>query len=137
MRVNGVSGSAGLVTRPMAPGVAASQRGGASDHPVTPTDSISESRAEQDAPRNPLAAGPGAQATVDPPTHWPAPTLPGLMGHRLLYEVQRQAQLTDGPTAMATADRASDAVIAYRAALDLSTMQLRPDGPGLRHPFRA
>lgn len=134
MRVNGVSASTGLVPRAMAPGVAPTDRGNAADRPVTPTERISESRGQQDAPPNPLGAGDAAPSASGISTHWPVPTLSGLVGHRLLYEVQRQAQM-DGEQG-APADRASDAVIAYRAAGDLSAMVLRPDGGGLRQPFR-
>ncbi len=134
MRVNGVSASTGLVTRAMAAGVSPTDRGGAADRPVTPTERISESRGQQDAPPNPLAGGDATQSAAGTATHWPAATLSGLLGHRLLYEVQRLAQIHGGQDA--TADRASDAVIAYRAAGDLSAMVLRPDGGGLRQPFR-
>lgn len=134
MRVNGVSANTGLVPRAMMPGVSPTDRGSASDRPVTPAERISESRGQQDAPSNPLASGEAAQSATGTATHWPVPTLSGLLGHRLLYEVQRQAQMDGGQ--VATADRASDAVIAYRAAGDLSAMVLRPDGDGLRQPFR-
>lgn len=134
MRVNGVSASTGLVPRAMAAGVSPTDRGSAADRPVTPTERISDTRGQQDAPPNPLSGRDATHSVSGTATHWPVPTLSGLVGHRLLYEVQRQAQ-TDGGQA-ATADRASDAVIAYRAAGDLSAMVLRPDGGGLRQPFR-
>ncbi|MDF1733816.1 MAG: hypothetical protein P1U37_00935 [Minwuia sp.] len=134
MRVNGVSTSAGPVLRAMSAGVAPTDRGSAADRPVAPTERISESRGQQDAPPNPLGPGNAAHSAPATSAHWPVPTLSGLIGHRLLFEVQRQAQLDGGAVTMA--DRASDAVIAYRAAGDLSAMVLRPDGAGLRQPFR-
>jgi len=134
MRVNGVSASTGLVPRAMAAGVSPTDRGSAADRPVTPAERIRESRGQQDAPPNPLANGDAAPSVSATAAHWPVPTLSGLVGHRLLYEVQRQAQIGGEQAAMA--DRASDAVIAYRAAGDLSAMVLRPDGGGLRQPFR-
>lgn len=134
MRVNGVSAPTGLVSRTQAAAAPPAARGGAADRPVTPAERISGSRGQQDAPPNPLGIGEATQASGATSSHWPAPTLSGLIGHRLLYEVQRQAQLVDGT--VPAADRATDAIIAYRAAGDLSAMVLRPDGGGLRQPFR-
>lgn len=134
MRVSGTGAPTGLVPRLPAAAVPPTARGGATDRPVTPTERVSGSREQLDAPPLAHETGDTAQAATATSTHWPAPALQGLIGHRLLYEVQRQAQLVDGVAL--TADRATDAIIAYRAASDLSAMVLRPDGAGLRQPFR-
>ncbi len=142
MRVIGVgNASAPALTSATVP---VAERGNAPDARVAEVQAIEASRNLNDGDRNELARKPSPNRDEDSATHWPAPTLHGLIGHRLLFEVQRQAQeyqlsaesMTGhrGPSSLA--DRASDAVIAYQSARDLSTMVLTPEQGGLRQPFR-
>lgn len=142
MRVTGVgNASAPAVT---AASVPVAERGNAPDAGVAAVRAVAASRNLDDADRNALASKPAPDREEETATHWPAPTVHGLIGHRLLFEVQRQAQeyampgeSMPGSGARASlADRASDAVIAYQSAKDLSAMVLTPERGGLRQPFR-
>lgn len=142
MRVIGVGNASAPALA--AASVPVAERGNAPDAGVAEVRAVAASRALDDADRNALASKPAPDREEDTATHWPAPTVHGLIGHRLLFEVQRQAQeyvmqgeSMPGAGARASlADRASDAVIAYQSARDLSAMVLTPDQGGLRQPFR-
>ena len=142
MRVIGVGNTSAPALA--AASVPVAERGNAPDARVAAVPPIEASRKLDDAERKALASKPAPDRDEETATHWPAPTLHGLVGHRLLFEVQRQAQEYvmpgegmpgDGQRA-SLADRASDAVIAYQSARDLSTMVLTLEQGGLRQPFR-
>ncbi|MDF1719096.1 MAG: hypothetical protein P1U65_00300 [Minwuia sp.] len=138
MRVIGVGHSSAPALASAAVPVA--ERGNANDARVQAVQAAEAGRRADDAERNVLAHKAAPDRDEGTAHHWPAPTLHGLIGHRLLFEVQRQAQGYDLPGnadgRAPLADRASDAVIAYQSARDLSTMVLTPERGGLRQPFR-
>lgn len=142
MRVIGSgNASAPAVT---AASVPVAERGNAPDAGVAAVRAVAAPRNLDDADRNALASKPLPDREEDTATHWPAPTVHGLIGHRLLFEVQRQAQeyalsgesMSGSGAGASLADRASDAVIAYQSTKDLSAMVLTPERGGLRQPFR-
>lgn len=142
MRVIGVGNASAPALA--AASVPVAERGNAPDAGVAAVRAVAASRNLDDADRNALASKPAPDRKEDTATHWPAPTVHGLIGHRLLFEVQRQAQeyampgesLSGSGAQASLADRASDAVIAYQSARDLSAMVLTPERGGLRQPFR-